>query len=126
MSMRPLVLCKLEKGKLIDAQENFVDTFNWMVDYINNLRGDNARIRISNPTTDAPVIESMQMGKFAPNVGGGGGEVVVNGIDKDGMQTSGSALSSITFTTGGDSRESFVITDDGEGNVTVKLDTYWR
>ena len=40
MGSRPMVLCKLEKGKLIDSQDNFVDTFNWMVDYINNLRGD--------------------------------------------------------------------------------------
>lgn len=49
---KPAILCKLEKKKLIDTQEGFVDTFNWMVDYINNLKGDKDNIEVSNPTGD--------------------------------------------------------------------------
>ena len=123
MGARPMVLCKLEKGKLIDTQENFVDTFNWMVDYINNLRGDNTKIEITNPTTNNPVIRSMVVGD---EEGGDFNGILIKGIDKDGAESEATALSSITFTTGDDSRESFVITDDGDGNITVKRDTYWK
>lgn len=122
MGARPMVLCKLEKGKLIDTQENFVDTFNWMVDYINNLRGDDTKIEITNPTTNNPVIRLMAVGDEE----GSGDSILIKGIDKDGAESEATALSSITFTTGDDSRESFVISADENGNVTVKLDTYWK
>ena len=61
MSLRPGTLCKLEKGKLIDSQQGFVDTFNWMVDFINNLRGDGdgdagKSIRLDRSVSDHPVI----------------------------------------------------------------------
>lgn len=61
MSLRPGTLCKLEKGKLIDAQENFVDTFNWMVDFIENLKGDGdadagKSVRVDRSVSDRPVI----------------------------------------------------------------------
>ena len=96
MSVRPMVLCKLEKGKLIDTQENFVDTFNWMVDYINNLRGDDSNIELTNPTTENPVIRLKNVGD---DVGGGSdfGGITIKGIDEDGGETSGNAISSITF-----------------------------
>lgn len=125
MGARPMVLCKLEKGKLIDTQENFVDTFNWMVDYINNLRGDDTKIEITNPTTNNPVIRSLVVGDEASG-GSDFNGIIIKGIDTDAGETEGNAISSITFTTGDDSRESFVVTDDGEGNITVKLDTYWK
>lgn len=41
---------------MIDTQEGFVDTFNWMVDYINNLRGDGDNIDIENPVGTNPVV----------------------------------------------------------------------
>ena len=53
---RPALLCHLQKGKMIDTQEGFVDTFNWMVDYINNLRGDGDNIDIENPVGTNPVV----------------------------------------------------------------------
>ena len=37
MTPKPTPLCKLEKGKLLDSQEGFVDTFNWMVDLLDSL-----------------------------------------------------------------------------------------
>lgn len=52
---KPVVLCKLQKGKVIDAQPNFVDTFNWMVDFINHLRGEKG-LEVHNPLGDFPVI----------------------------------------------------------------------
>lgn len=62
--MRPAILCKLKKGKLIDADDNkgFVDTFNWMVDFINNICGDgdnggNGPITVDKTIDDRPVIK---------------------------------------------------------------------
>ena len=37
MTPKPTTLCTLEKGKLLDTQENFVDTFNWMVGLLDSL-----------------------------------------------------------------------------------------
>lgn len=53
---RPARLCKLAKGKVIDAQDGFVETFNWMVDFINNLCGDGEKIELTNPTGTNPVV----------------------------------------------------------------------
>ena len=39
MANKPAQLCQLEKGKLIDGQKGFVDTFNWAVNAIANLKG---------------------------------------------------------------------------------------
>ena len=37
---RPGMLCRLQAGKILDAHQGFVDTFNWIVDFIDNLKGD--------------------------------------------------------------------------------------
>ena len=39
MANRPPFLCELEKGKFVDTQFGFVDTFNWAVRAIDNLEG---------------------------------------------------------------------------------------
>lgn len=57
---------------------------------------------------------------------GGGGEVEVKGVDTKGNETSAVATKSIAFTTGDDSKVGFVVDDDGEGNVTVAVDVYWK
>ena len=56
MALRPGVLCKLTKGKIIDAQEGFVDTFNWMVDFISNLNGEEP-ITVDKKVSDQPKIK---------------------------------------------------------------------
>lgn len=56
MSNRPGTLCHLEKGKILDTQVGFVDTYNWMVDYINNLKGEDG-IKLDNSISDHPVIK---------------------------------------------------------------------
>lgn len=60
MSLRPGTLCKLEKGRLIDSQKGFVDTFNWMVDFIENLKGDGERIEVDRSMSDAPVVRLVE------------------------------------------------------------------
>ena len=74
--MRPPILCKLKKGTVIDADDNrgFVDTFNWMVDFINNLCGDGdldkgKLITLDRTIDDHPVIR----GTSASAAAGAGG-----------------------------------------------------
>lgn len=77
--MRPAILCKLEKDKLLDAQPGFVDTFNWMVDFINNIRGDGDNggtglITVDKTIDDRPVIKGG---------GSGGGAELVSADDSN-------------------------------------------
>ena len=73
MAIKPGVLCTLQKDKLIDSQEGFVDTFNWIVASVNNLKGgQNCEVNWVAPDTpqiDAEATESEEGG------GGGGGNV---------------------------------------------------
>lgn len=55
MSCKPPALCHLETGKLIDTQQNFASTFNWLVDSMNNLDGGKF-IKIEWPAPDHPTI----------------------------------------------------------------------
>ena len=58
MSARPATLCKLTKGQLIDTQRGFVDTFNWMVDFINNLKCSNdTGLKLDTTISNKPEIK---------------------------------------------------------------------
>ena len=77
--MRPPILCHLKKGLLLDADDHrgFVDTFNWLVDFCNNLCGEGdldstKSIRLDRRIDDRPVIR-----------GGGGGMVLKCGDDSN-------------------------------------------
>lgn len=56
MANKPATLCQLEKGKLVDTQNGFVDTFNWAVQSIANLKGGE-NCEVSWPTDDTPTID---------------------------------------------------------------------
>ena len=97
---RPGTLCKLEKGKMIDAQVGFVDTFNWMVDFINNLRGDGDKIDITNPTGTNPVVRFVA--DKAESEEGGGIDLAVVDVDS-GSPTSLEGVSNLTIQSAQDS-----------------------
>jgi len=109
---RPGLLCKLKKDESIYTQDGFVDTFNWMVDYINNLKGDKDNIEVSNPTGSNPEI------KF---VGDGGGSFDVKCIDSDGHETTFTVDGTVTLQAGEDTNASFVA-EDG----VIKLDVRYK
>lgn len=56
--MRPQLLVTPKKGKLIGAKENegFVDTFDWMKNVCDNLKGDGISIEVDRKDEDAPTI----------------------------------------------------------------------
>lgn len=69
MANKPAALCKLESGKLIDTQANFVDTFNWLVAAVNNIEGGtNCQVEWTAP--DTPTINCTN---DANPLGGGSG-----------------------------------------------------
>ncbi len=71
MANRPATLCELEKGKLIDTQQGFVDTFNFAVRAIDNLKGGkNCTVDWTIP--DHPVID-VDIPETESGGGGGGG-----------------------------------------------------
>lgn len=72
MANRPAFLCELDKGKLIDTQIGFVDTFNYAVRAIDNLEGGkNCKVDWSIP--DHPVINVDIPDEGSGGDGGGGG-----------------------------------------------------
>ena len=74
MAAKPAQLCRLKKGKLIDVQEGFVDTFNWMVDFISNLKCDkDTGLKLDTTISDKPVIKLADAGRKKE-----GQKVVVN------------------------------------------------
>ena len=75
---------------------------------------------MTNPTTNNPVI------KLVKGNGGTFDGIEIKGLDYASSETSGTAIKSIKFQTGSDSKESFHVTADADGNVTVTLDTYWK
>lgn len=68
MANKPGVLCTLQKDKLIDTQPGFVDTFNWLVAAVNNLKGGQ-NCDVSWPAPDTPQVDA----KASESGGGGGG-----------------------------------------------------
>lgn len=68
---KPNKLTYMVPGKSIGAtvHKGLADTFNWLVNFCNNLKGDDASITIDNELGDWPTIRSTSM-----NVEGGGGE----------------------------------------------------
>ena len=69
--MKPQKMCVIKQGKAIGSDEHkgFADTWNWLVRFCNNLRGDGLFIEVDNKFGDIPTIT------FKPTVpvGGGGG-----------------------------------------------------
>lgn len=73
MAAKPAILCKLKKGQLIDVQDGFVDTFNWMVDFINNLKcSKDTGLTLDTTISDKPEIKPDRNAKVKD-----GQEVVV-------------------------------------------------
>ena len=73
MANKPAQLCQLQKGKFVDFQQGFVDTFNWAVSAIANLKGGE-NCEVTWTTDDHPTIDCTAVEGDDPVGGGGGGE----------------------------------------------------
>lgn len=84
MANRPGKLCELEKGKLIDTQQGFADTFNFAVKAIDNLSGGkNCEVDWTIP--DHPVI-NVDIPETESGGGGGGGGGNVEDVSSETYQ----------------------------------------
>lgn len=124
MGARPAPLCKLRKGRIVDAHKNFVATFNWLVDFCANLCGDAdlaaeadaAGIKVDTSASDHPVV------KF---VGSDGGAAEVTVVGTDGTEAV-CKTGKITFASAADSNVVVTPAADTEGNVTVTIGVYYK
>lgn len=55
--MKPLPPTKLTAGKAIGAHDRLADTFNWLVDATENLKGDGCFIYVNKSNPEVPEIE---------------------------------------------------------------------
>lgn len=141
--MKPI---HLQKGKLIDAQDGFVDTFNWLVDCFQNLCGDGDYINVSGKDKSAPMVsfnppkdedeeeddppeppEPIDPIDYAALIAliellSGGGESEVTVQDADGNGVTGSV---IQLESGSDSNIHYSISKDNEGVIHVAVDDYY-
>lgn len=120
---RPPILCVLEKGKIIDAQEGFVDTFNWLVEFCGNLKGEGeeaanteSTLKLDRTDESHPVIRGA--GK------GGSGELTLIGNDT-GATSATCRTGRITFATANNSAVVVTPSADASGNATLTIGVYY-
>ena len=113
MAIKPGVLCTLRKDKLIDTQNGFVDTFNWVVSAVNNLKGgENCEVNWTAP--DIPQIE-VNSEPFKPSEDSGSGNVDFKG-------TTGQTDSASSFTFESASNSNVQVTCNG---TTITIGVYY-
>lgn len=105
MTGRPTQVCQLKKGTIIDANEGFVDSFNWLASSLHNLKGGEG-VNIDWQDGTHPIINST---------GGGGG--LFEGTD--GTQTDGTS-SPVKFASAEDSNVVVTCADD-----TITIGVYY-
>ena len=77
MADRPAQICQLKKGKFLVGQQGFVDTFNWAVQSIANLKGgENCEVSWTLP--DHPTIDVTVSDEGGEGGGGDTSDAVVS------------------------------------------------
>ena len=121
--MNALNLIKLVKGKAIGAQDRFVDTWNAVVDFVRNLKGDadisdpskQGLLTVDRSDPSRPVIRISDEAAAALSsnlsVQGNDGAAAVSGTK-------------LVFDTGSDSNVKISATEY-QGTITVKIDVYY-
>lgn len=130
---QPQTIQKLKRGKALCGKTfgGFVDTFNWLVDFCLNLKGDrdadkvNGTVTVDRADTSAPVIRCTG-GK---SDGGGGGDLTVS-VQSYGASaaTSYAHVKSLALQCGPDSNIVFTgpgAYDETTGNLTLNIDVYY-
>lgn len=122
---KPEQLTRLIKDKALGAFPGFVATWNYICDFIENLRGEGDEVEaedgakkgvyLDRSTPEYPVI------RFGGETGGGGINLTITGTDGNSV-TLGDAESAktLTFKSATDSNVSVLVegVDDGAGNIT--------
>ena len=78
MGDKPQILAEFKQGKLLGTVEHFVDTMNWLVPFVGNLKGDEEGLYIKNPASDHPIIALNIRGENGVKVTRSNNEVVIS------------------------------------------------
>lgn len=122
MSERPASLCHLKTGAPVAPQENFAATFNWLVSFCENLRGENGVV-VDKTVSDRPVVKAeasddAEDGDGAATVGGETLTVVTGlsfGFDGSGRLVATASTKTVTLPAGSS------VADGGDVAVPLPL-----
>lgn len=132
MSAKPAQVCILEKDKLIDTQKGFVDTFNWVASFCENIEGKGG-VTIDKGVSDHPVVKLGDDDADGDSGGGGyNGLVRVKGTDGSSNMTDDewneatakAHVPLITFSSAVDSNVKVTVTGD-KRNANVEIGVYY-
>ena len=118
MGAKPDKVCVLEKDKLIDGQQGFVDTFNWLVSFCSNLKGEKG-ITVDTKVSDHPVVKRSDAADGESEDDGTDKLTFKSATDESEYSTSGWPKV-INFGTASDSNVKITIADG-----TIKIGVYY-
>lgn len=107
---KPAQLCKLVKGKLIDACPGFVDTFNYIVDWVENFRGEGED---SGSSENSEGASDLRLDRTIPD----------HPVMRGGGTGSGSSTPAKRLKSGSDSN--LVFTMSGPDDTELAIDVYY-
>lgn len=123
MADRPAQICQLEKGKLVDTQQGFVDTFNWVAQSVANLQGgENCEVSWTLP--DHPTIDVNIDDEGDGGGSGGGITSAVYDVIEDTKEVGGVTKDGITIKYTDDREESFIPFSNVSSVVDVNRNYY--
>lgn len=129
MFYKPTNLQFIKRGKLLcsSAFSSIVETWNWLVSFNDNVRGDadgnggeDGHIKVDKSVSDHPVIRLVNIDKLRGN--GGGGDVTLTGTD--GVSVTGN---NIVFQSASDSNVEIEFAKNATtGVITATIGVYYK
>jgi len=115
---------RLKHGKALCGKvfRNFVETFNWLVDFSSNIKGDgdaggSGKIVVDRKDDSHPVIRCKGCSSS-----GSGSSVSLIGTDG----STATAVGTITFASASDANVEVHVAEDGNGNATATIGVYYK
>lgn len=125
--VKPAFVVSLVKGRIVDAVVGFVDTFNWLLSFILNIRVG-AGLSLTDSEIGMPKISlKLKAGDGISFEEDEEGAVVVK-AESGASLTVGECenVRKIVFSSTEDSNVTFDVAEDEEGTVTVTVGVYYR
>ena len=125
--VKPAFVVSLVKGRIVDAVVGFVDTFNWLLSFVLNLRVG-AGLSLTDSEIGMPTISlKLKAGDGISFEEDEEGAVVVK-AESGASLTVGECenVKKIVFASTEDSNVTFDVAEDEEGTVTVTVGVYYR
>ena len=125
--VKPAFVVSLVKGRIVDAVVGFVDTFNWLLSFVLNLKVGSG-LSLTDSEIGMPKISlKLKAGDGISFKEDEEGAVVVK-AESGASLTVGECenVKKIVFASAEDSNVTFDVAEDEEGTVTVTVGVYYR